>query len=179
MKKLSLLFLFVSVLFVSCSKDDAPVDTKSDDTKTNTSGDISGEWNLTKLYYTGENEISAGGQTIKMQFVGEGANYDCTLNFNETTKLVSSKGKYDINLEVTTNGDTQTSTQKDVAFETNGEWRRDGQFIYVENKQFGDEDKMEIKELTSSKLVLTGTVKRDAQGNGQVSTVNLEYTLGR
>lgn len=178
MKKLSLLFLFVSVLFVSCSKDDETKEPGSTNTTT-TSGDILGEWNVDDIYYTGENEVSEGGITFKVTFVGQGKNYACKVDFKEDPKKVTSEGTYDVDLTVSINGVEQKTLQEAINFDTVGDWRQEGDFIYVKNEETKIEDKMEIKELTDKRLVLEGKAERDVQGNGQITTLDLKYVLVR
>lgn len=178
MKKLSLLLMFVSILFVSCSKDEETKAPNSANT-TAASGEILGEWNAETVYYTGENKITQGGMTFDVTFVGQGKNYDCKVNFKDNPKEVTSEGAYDIDLTVNINGAGQTTTQESVSFDTVGDWRQEGDFIYVKNHETKIEDKMEIKELTDKRMVLEGYAERDVQGNGHITKLNAKYVLVR
>lgn len=197
MKKLRVLFLVISVLFVSCSQDDTSEDIPEVESNkpeitdkpevepnkpetTDISESILGEWVIIDVNYTGEQKVTYDGETVITEFTGQGKNYRCKVNFKEDPKIVVSTGTYDVDLVYNRNGELVRETKEFVSFESVGDWRREENFIYVKNKGTQYDDKLEIKELTASRLVLEGSVKRDLLEDGQViTTIDIKYTFVR
>lgn len=111
--------------FVSCNTDDGESDT---------SADLVGTWAVTSLEYDGTTSFDFLGETINTSFDGVGQNLDLTFTFSENPNEYSAEGYYDIILDFTVNGMSETETTSVDNLQQEGTWERNGNILFIDGE---------------------------------------------
>lgn len=111
--------------FVSCNTDDGESDT---------SADLVGTWAVTSLEYDGTTSFYFLGETINTSFDGVGQNLDLTFTFSENPNEYSAEGYYDIILDFTVNGMSETETTSVDNLQQEGTWERNGNILFIDGE---------------------------------------------
>lgn len=116
--------LFIVTSFASCNSDD--------DGGSDTSADLVGIWAVTSLDYEGTTSFDFLGETINSTFVGVGQNFDLDFEFTENPNEYISSGSYDVVLDVTVNGMTETETTSVDNILSEGTWVRNNNTLSID-----------------------------------------------
>lgn len=103
-----------------------------------------GEWRLNAVDFAGQADASAGG----FSFTGQGTNMDVLITFTEDPNEVTVTGSYDVQIEYTVLGNTQTIKVDDAAFIGEGIWSLDGNSLTVTAN--GISQSLEVLSLTEN-----------------------------
>ena len=186
MTKVKLFFyvLTISVFLISCSEDDSdPVENSS----------IVGEWRMTE--YNGFVDTSTDSDyPIVNTITVVGSNFDCVTTFTENPNLVSSTGKFDINIQSVitmagvevynvsqdTTADYDEAGNEEVSWNIINENELVTPLLIPEDLPEGininfDEITTEIVELTSSTLKLKLSGEITVTESGVTTVTGLEY----
>ncbi|MFC4633753.1 lipocalin family protein [Dokdonia ponticola] len=176
--------LFVVTSFVSCSTDD--------DGGSDTSASLVGTWSVTSLDYEGTTSFDFLGETINTSFEGVGQNLDLDFTFTENPNEYTAEGSYDIVLDFTVNGMSETETTSVDNLQQVGTWERNGNILSIDGEiididldiPVGDTTGMSeltILELTETTLRLGQDVTEEVTEEGiTVSiTINSEIVFSR
>lgn len=154
MKKLSLILIIFSMLFISCSKDDDNGGSQAE---------ITGTWELNKYEIDGEGTIEIDGEQIPVIIEGYGDNYNAQLTFADDTEpgIVTGSGTFDLTINFIFMGQIINTVEETISFE---EMFLDATWIF--NQASGT---LTIQEGTSTPTVLYVTTLNN-------NTLVLEYT---
>lgn len=150
--RLSLLGIFF-VTLISCSKDEG--------TNGETSGSLTGQWNLTEFEYTGFSESNIDGISMRADYQGIAENINASLTFHSNGTF-ESEGVYDVILK----GEGMTIPYRDLSYTSSGNYKVSGKTIDITNFQgtstpgayaVASEKEMTIVELTKNTLILDFT----------------------
>lgn len=143
--KITVYFLFFSVVLVSCSDDD--------NTPTIPVYNIVGSWEMIDLNYTGNSTTTDQGQSTSTTYVGVGTNFDASISFTENPNILLGDGTYDIELTSTTSGVSETNTITGSTLLPSCTWSRNGaSLIFVTEGQ--EDSSATILELSATNLKL-------------------------
>ncbi|SNY99466.1 hypothetical protein [Flagellimonas pacifica] len=165
MKSLKLFFAAVTILFISCDKDDdtTPVDSKS----------LIGSWSLISLQADIDLETDFSGIPIKSSTKSVGENFDYTLTFTETTYAV--EGSYDLVTTGTVNGvviDEDTQSISEIS--ESGTYEFSDSSIKIDGQLY----EFEINEIDTSGLSLDQNIDVAFNNDGDlVMTQKQEATI--
>lgn len=135
---LKLLPILLLLTIVSCGKDG---------NQKSSTDELVDTWELTGLDYTGSNTTSAGGLDVVQSFVGEGKDFNASIEFKDDGTFVS-MGTYNVTLTTTTSGISTTDEVTVDEFLGEGTYTFDGSTITIVN--------------TDSDVSSTGTITIDA-----------------
>lgn len=168
MKKITYLFLALTLVITSCSKDD--------DSAPQISGSISGTWNMISYNYTGTTITEFQGQSITSDFVAEAFDIDYSITFEENPNNLTTDGTFSLRLTTTALGQTQTQTLSNVdAVDTGATWElSNDEIITMANGETGI---LKIIELTENSLILSTNDVRDISQQGANINSSLDATL--
>lgn len=165
MKKLSILFIVLSIILTSCSSDDSPK---------NISGDILGIWIATDLTIDGTISTEFQGQSLNGTFDGKSNNMTNTLTFNESPNTLVSEGSFDMTITYNINGIIDTENIADNTFIETGIWEQNGNKLSITNED--ETGVIEIFELTNTKLVL-GLIENEIETESGISSESRIETI--
>lgn len=116
-----LISLFVSVIIVSCKKDD------SSDV---TAPDIAGKWEVKSVTSTGSLKATKEGEeTIDYDFEATAANFDnCIYTFSKDPNVVVTEGKFDLYV---TRLDTDVTSKTEVKLGASGTWNKNEDILKI------------------------------------------------
>jgi hypothetical protein len=173
MKNLSLLFVAFLIVFASCSSDDDA------NNQIDLSVDITGSWDLTKLDYEGDSQMTFQGQTITLDYTGFAKDIDAQVVFSKNPDIVESFGSYTIEMTVTYMGMSETyDTPLDMADYINpGTWSIQGNQMIIVDQTTGEQQTAEIIHLSQNKMILVSQQSQNM--NGMTVNVYGETTLER
>ncbi len=152
MKKLSTLFIALSLVLTSCSKDDSPGDV---------SGDILGVWTAKTVNYSGSTSTTYQWQTVKTNYIGEGYDVDFTLTFTENPKNVEAEGTYSVKLTISALGQSQTQNVQNNSFATSSTWLKNGNELTITANGSTESVTYQIIELTENSLIIVADTVQD------------------
>ncbi|WP_136467957.1 hypothetical protein [Flagellimonas onchidii] len=161
------LSLAVTLLFISCNKDEdtTPVDSES----------LIGTWSLISLDADIDLDTDFSGLSIKSSTKSVGENFDYTLTFTETTYAV--EGGYDLVTTGTVNGeplDPQTNTIDDLDTTGTYEFSEDSNSITIDGQLYN----FDLDDIDTSEVSLDQDISLvfDKDGN-LVMTENQQATI--
>ncbi len=172
--------LFVVTAFVSCNTDD--------DGGSDTSADLVGTWAVTSLEYDGTTSFELFGETINTTFDGVGQNLDLDFTFTENPNEYTAEGSYDIVLDFTVDGMSQTETTSVDNLQQEGTWERNGNILSIDGEiidldvdiPVGDTMGMSdltILELTDTTLRLGQEVSEEVTEEGITVSVSINSEI--
>lgn len=168
MKFSKLLFLsFLTLLIVSCSKDD---DSKSSN---DTSATLVGSWKATDFSYESKSRTEGQGTTIESESTGVAKDLDIVVEFSDDPNTYQVDADY--TLEVTTESSGQTIVQEyPIQYTGSGSWNREGDIlkVMVDNQ----ENEAEITKLTANTLTYVTTETQTQTQNEITTTVEITET---
>ncbi|KJD34542.1 hypothetical protein PK35_01780 [Tamlana nanhaiensis] len=139
----------------------------SSDSENNTEQDTNaliGTWVAQDITNTGTATFDILGETITAPIEGQGYDVDFTLSFSENPDNYTTEGSFGLEISVTYLFQTMTERIDNQEFLGNGTWSKQGNTItIVEN---GETTILTIKELTSTRLILTGHETEDITEDG-------------
>lgn len=167
--------LFLITSLVGCSSDD--------DGGNDTSASLVGTWAVTSLEYEGSTSFDFLGETVNTDFNGVGQNFDLDITFTENPNEYTTEGSYDVVLDFTVNGMTETETTSVDNLEGEGTWERNGNILLIDGSIIDIDvdvplaDTMEmgestILELTETTLRLGQEVTQEVTQEGITVSVN-------
>lgn len=109
MKKLSLILMVFSILFVSCNKDDDG----------GTQAEITGAWELNKYEVDGEGMFEVDGEQVPVTIEGYGENYNAQLILIDDTEpgTVTGNGSFDLIINFIYMGEVVNTIENTVSFD--------------------------------------------------------------
>ncbi|PHS10961.1 MAG: hypothetical protein COA88_01360 [Kordia sp.] len=138
-----------------------------------TTGNLVGSWDMISFNYDGTTVTTAQGVNITSDFVGQGSDYDYIIEFTEAPNNYSSIGTYDIELAVTTSGQTSTSNINDLIADSNGTWEKNANVLTFTNASNNNEvSDATIEILSDTTLKFTTSIVK----NDSVQGVSVETT---
>jgi len=175
--KINLKQLFILVfatLLISCENDD------------NINADITGEWNIESINYTGSTVLSNIGNSITSNFVAESSNENASMTFHDDNTFTS-QGSYTIELQTTTLGQTQSQTTTVDDYDSEGEWSLNGNILTVDGELVSvssntpvigepadtPSQDLTIVELTDTSMTVISVVEDTIEESGST----IEYTV--
>lgn len=168
---LALLF----IAFVSCSGDD-------DDASVQTS-DLTGEWNLQEMDYSGTSTVNFGGTTASTSYSGELISGGALVTFNDDNTWTSG-GSYTIRLTTNMEGMTDVQDVPVSDFSGSGTYSVNGNKITTTQEEYDLEEpftispmgieEATISELTADRLVLTFDYAETTTMNGMEVEITME-----
>lgn len=173
MKKLSVLFVAFLFVFTSCSSDD------DNGNQIDLSVDITGQWDLTKLDYEGDSQMTFQGQTITLNYTGFAKDIDAQVVFSKNPDIVESFGSYTIEMTVTYMGMSETyDTPLNMSDHISpGTWSIQGNQMIIVDQTTGEQQTAEIIHLSQNKMILVA--QQTQSMNGMTANVSGEMTLER
>ncbi|MFI1773524.1 lipocalin family protein [Thalassobellus citreus] len=166
MKKITILFIAVSISLFSCSSEDSsPV----------TSGNILGTWTGNSIDYSGTTITNFQGQTIETDYVGESYDMDYTLTFNEDPNVLISEGNYSLKLTSTILGQTTVQNVENIEFLEAGTWSLKGDVLTT--SAGGKSYEYSIIELTESTLKISVSTEEDLSQQGATITATVDAVM--
>ncbi|WP_053991298.1 lipocalin family protein [Mangrovimonas sp. TPBH4] len=170
MKKLSLLFAAMTLLFVSCSKDD-------DDNGPKITAEIAGTWTLESYKYQEHTVQSVMGQSATTDQVEEAYDINYTMVFSEETNEVVGDGSYGLEITTSIQGQQMNSYDDGIS-----DYYDEGTYEMAETVLtldfYGDIEEYEILELTASTLKVKSEYTEDL-GSGTEVTYTTTTTFSR
>ncbi|MDO6761488.1 hypothetical protein Q4566_14850 [Tamlana sp. 2_MG-2023] len=162
MKKISISLVVCILVLTSCSSNESEASDISED--------LVGTWIGTDLVYEGSYETSLGGESHETIYHGEAYDITNKLTFNESPNTVVSEGSYNVKLEYTVDGISDTEYVEGEEFLENGSWELDGDELIIENEDLSDskerETSIKILLITNDKLVISSTETVELKENG-------------
>ncbi|QDH79788.1 hypothetical protein FKX85_12395 [Echinicola soli] len=160
----------VMIFTFSCTEDELPI----------VQSDVTGQWRLTDLDYSGITVVDWDGETFESNFAGKGEDLDCLLKINESPKTFVAEGDYVVVLTYDFFGIEQEMPVPMEGFMSNGNWSRNGDQLTVETEG-QDPATCTILELTGEKMVLAyaATISQSMDGVTNTSTLDGTYTFVR
>ncbi|KAB1067620.1 hypothetical protein F6U93_10060 [Tamlana haliotis] len=161
MRKISILLITCILVLTSCSSNENEA--------SDISGDLVGTWTATDLVYEGSYETTIAGEDFETYYYGEADEMTNTLTFTESPNTVISEGSYNISLEYTINGVTDTDYIVGEEFLQSGSWELDGDELIIENDDEVNQEEapsIKILTLTKDKLVISSTETIELEENG-------------
>lgn len=151
---LNFAFLALSVLFISCDKDDdgTPAD------------NLPGTWRLVDIHSeNGVATITLQGIPLTLAYESEGNSYNTTTTFTENPNEFTSEGSYVIHSTIATPG-TPTTYDETVNIGGTGTWSINGDVLT--QTLGGETTEIDILELSKTKMRLKYdvTLSEDNQG---------------
>ena len=137
--------------FSSCSDDDGPSQSASNNTS---SGTLIGAWEMTSLNYAGETSTSAGGVTITSEFSGVGKDFTYVMEFNDNPKTYSTSGGYVVDLTTTVSGTSFTQEVPIVDYVTSGTWSVSNNELTTTDDNTGESSTTKILSSSNSNFSL-------------------------
>lgn len=173
--KLCVALLFITSL-VACSSDD--------DGNNDTSASLVGTWSITAFDYEGATSFDFLGEPISTSFTGVGQNFDYDITFTENPNEYTAEGSYDIVLDFTVEGMTETETTSIENVESEGTWERNGNMLLLDGSiididvdipvaETMDMGEVTILELTETTLRLGQVVSEEVTEEGITVSVSL------
>ena len=166
--KLVLFVAFGLTLFNSCTSDN--------DDSSSTDGNLLGTWEMVEFNYSGDTTTEFQGQSFSTDYVGMGSNFDNTiLVITENPNEMAFSGSYDINLDFTFQGQTQSQTSSIEDAQSVSTWSRsgntltiEGEIVSVEGTELDEVGSQEytIQELTDTTLILVSSITQVVSEQG-------------
>jgi hypothetical protein len=155
---------FLVIGLASCSKDDV----------TPSGGDeLTGNWKLASYTYSGTGTTTFAGTTTTVDYNAVGKNMNSFVEFKENPNEYSSMGSFDLELTVTTGGQTTTSTYPFSGDFDDGTWEKNGNTLSIANKN-GEMIEGTIVELSGNSLKLTYEFTTTDTQNGVTTVQNVD-----
>ncbi|WP_299761816.1 lipocalin family protein [uncultured Dokdonia sp.] len=172
--------LFLIISLVGCSSDD--------EGGNETSASLVGTWAVTSLDYEGTTSFDFLGETVNTSFDGVGQNLDLNFTFTENPNEYTSEGSYDIVLDFTVNGMSETETTSIDNLQQEGTWERNGNILSIDGEiidldidiPVGDTMGMSdltILELTDTTLRLGQEVNEEVTQEGITVSVSVSSVI--
>lgn len=173
MKNFNILMIAFLIVLTSCSSDD------DSNNQIDLSVDITGQWDLKKLDYEGDSQMTFQGQTVTMTYIGFGKEMDAQVVFSNNPNNVEVFGTYVIEMTVTYLGMTETiDTPFDMSdFMNAGTWSIEGNQMIIVDNTTGEQQTAEIIHLSQNKMILLS--EQTQTMNGMTANVVGEMTLER
>ena len=177
-----LIILTFALTLISCSDDD------SDSSTIN--GDVSGEWMIESINYTGSSVTTAQGNSITSSFEGESFDENATITFNDDNTFTS-QGSYSIELTTIAFGETQDQIVEIDDYNSEGDWSLDGNIMTLDGElvsvssgippagELGNTGPQEsvVQELTNDTMVLNTVSEQTVEQFGTTSEVTTDLTI--
>lgn len=164
----------ITISLISCNTDD--------DSGSETTGDLVGDYEMVSFSYEGTTTTTLEGQSAEADFSGIGQNIDYTIEFTENPNEFATAGSYDIELSTTVAGQTTTMVQPINDASSNGTYTRTGNTLTLEgtllstgNTIGGNATAGEatISELTDTTLILVQETSQEQTINGATISISL------
>ena len=177
-----LIILTFALTLISCSDDD------SDSSTIN--GDVSGEWMIESINYTGSSVTTAQGNSITSNFTGESFDENATVTFNDDNTFTS-QGSYSIQLTTTTFGQTEDQSITIDDYNSEGDWSLDGDIMTLDGElasvssgtptapDLGNSEPQEVvvQELTNDIMVLNSVTEQTVEQFGTTVDATTDMTI--
>ena len=176
----AIILLFVMVL-VSCDSDD-------NDTVVIT-GNVDGTWSIESINYSGSSTTTIDGLSTTATFTGQSSNENAIFVFTPDGDFTSN-GSYDITLNTTVAGQSQTQEVSIDDYTSEGTWSQSGNILTLVGElvsissgtpTIGDGDELSedytILELTETTMVLNIVTNETVDSFGASIDVSLDGTL--
>ncbi|MGB0984253.1 MAG: lipocalin family protein, partial [Saprospiraceae bacterium] len=138
-----------------------------------------GAWNMTSMDYSSEQSIEIFGfPAATTEYVGTASNMTTTITFEEEPNNARITGTYDLDVEGTTAGQSQSEKWEDVDFISNGTWVQNGDAITVTHSD-GTTSTLTVTELTETSLTVSWdytTEEEDDTGFFSIKTTTIATT---
>ncbi|WMI67534.1 lipocalin family protein [Mangrovimonas sp. YM274] len=173
MKKLNLLFAFVTLLFVSCSSDDG------NDNPAVITGELAGSWSMVEYNYEGETSYEYMGQSVSSDVVGEAYDIDYVWTFTETPNEVIADGAFGLEVTATSQGESETQDFGMISQYLEGTWEMEGDVITMTSDELIQE--FVILEMTETMMKLKSDISdtQNQQGYEVTQTMTTFQTFVR
>ena len=167
MKKLLFTLAIALTTLISCESDLVSAPPSDSAGSGVTTGNIVGVWKMISLDYNGTTITTAQGVNIVADFVGQGSDYNNTMEFTEAPNNYSTTGTYDIELTTTTAGQTSTSNTDDLDTASNGTWEKNANVLTFTNASNNNEvSDATINILSDTTLKITTLVTKNISQQG-------------
>lgn len=166
-------FAMLSFSLFSCSKNDQnakPAD------------QLTGNWKMTAMKYTGTSVVQTGGEPFTTHFSGTGKNMDLHLSFAVNPKTFSSHGDYTITLTASFEGQELQQDYTINGFMGGGTWEKRGTTLTVTDKETGKLQSAIISKLDNKtmEILWSGDIaSSNPYGMPVTVTVNGTYVFER